>query len=69
MKTNLYDFVMAELQKTKGTWPDVATGSGVSKRTLEKIARKEIPNPGVHTVQKLKDYFTSAKVKQKRKSS
>ena len=57
MEQNIYDFVMAGLDQTKGSWPQVADGSGVSKRTLEKIARREIKDPGVSHIQALADYF------------
>lgn len=48
---------MAELEASKGNWPAVAKGSGVSPRTLEKIARKEIVDPGVSHIEKLAGYF------------
>ncbi len=57
MNTNIYDFVLSHLEKSKGRWSEVSRGSGVSKRTIEKIARKEIQDPGVSHVQKLADYF------------
>lgn len=57
MEQNIYDFVMAGLDQTKGSWPQVADGSGVSKRTLEKIARREIKDPGVSHIQAIADYF------------
>lgn len=56
---SIFDFVLSQLQAAKGQWPKVATGSGVPKRTIEKIARGEIPNPGIHTVEKLAAYFRS----------
>ncbi len=57
---NMYDYVRLRLEATKGRWTAVAEGSGVSKRTIEKIARAEIKDPGVSHVQKLADYFRSA---------
>lgn len=58
MKTiRLHKFVLDKLQETKGRWTDVAARSGVSKRTLEKIARQEIQDPGVSHIQKLVDFF------------
>jgi hypothetical protein len=56
-----YEFVMGQLAATKGQWPAVAEGSGVSKRTLEKIARKEIQDPGVSHIEKLFRYFAAKK--------
>lgn len=57
MQTGIYEYVLRNLEAAKGTWAQVAEGSGVSKRTLEKIARKEIVDPGVSHIQKLADYF------------
>ena len=57
METTMYDFVMYQLQERKGSWPAVSRGSGVSIKTLGKIARREIKDPGVSHVQALYDYF------------
>lgn len=57
METDLYQFVMRELQENKGQWPKIAKGSGVSHRTLSKIARREIKDPGISHIQALHDYF------------
>lgn len=57
MEESIYEYVMAQLQASKGHWPEVAEGSGVSKRTIEKIARKEVQDPGVSIVEKLAAYF------------
>ena len=54
-----YEFVMQQLAAAKGRWPLVAVESGVSIRTLQKIARKEIQDPGVSHVEKLFRYFKS----------
>lgn len=53
----IFDYVLERLESTKGRWTSVAEGSGVPKRTLEKIARREIQDPGVSHIQKLADYF------------
>jgi len=57
MSESLHDFVVASLQATKGRWPEVATGSGVSIRTLSKVARRETRSPTIGTVEKLAKYF------------
>lgn len=57
MSDSIYEFVLHQLQASKGSWRAVADGSGVSLRTLEKIARKEIANPGVIHIEKLASYF------------
>ncbi len=54
---SIYEFVMVRLEKAKGGWPAVAKGSGVSLRTIEKIARKEIKDPGVSHIEKIAGYF------------
>lgn len=61
MEKNIYEFVIDGLQHAKGRWPAVAEGSGVPKRTIEKIARKETPNPGINHIQSLADYFHKQK--------
>lgn len=53
----IYDYVLERLASSRGQWPAVAEGSGVSRRTLEKIARREIADPGVSHIQSLADYF------------
>jgi len=57
MNDSIHEYVIEQLQASKGTWPKVAKGSKVPKRTLEKIARREIADPGVKTVEKLARYF------------
>lgn len=57
MNDTIFEYVLAQLESSKGKWAAVAEGSGVSYRTLEKIARREIKDPGVSHVQKLADYF------------
>jgi len=52
-----YGFVMDCLAQTKGKWPLVAAGSGVSKRTIEKYASGAIKNPGGHNLDRLFLYF------------
>jgi transcriptional regulator with XRE-family HTH domain len=57
MPESIYEYVMAELERSKGRWPAVAEGSGVSRRTIEKIARREIVDPGISHIEKLANYF------------
>jgi hypothetical protein len=57
MQASIHEQVLAHLQATKGRWPVIAKESGVSIRTLSKIARQEIADPGVSHIQKLYDYF------------
>jgi transcriptional regulator with XRE-family HTH domain len=54
---SLFEYVLNELEASKGKWSAVAEGSGVSYRTLEKIARGEIKDPGISHVEKLAKYF------------
>jgi transcriptional regulator with XRE-family HTH domain len=54
---NMHDYVLSRLEQARGRWPQVAVASGVSKRTIEKIARREIVDPGISHIQKLADYF------------
>lgn len=57
MTPSIYAYVMTKLQDYKYRWPAVAEGSGVSRRTIEKIARGEIADPGVSHIEKLARYF------------
>jgi transcriptional regulator with XRE-family HTH domain len=57
MENSLHDYVLERLEAAKGHWAAVAKGSGVSKRTIEKIARREIADPGVSHIEKLAGYF------------
>ncbi len=59
MEESIYERVLAHLQSHKGSWSEVAAGSGVSKRTIEKIARKEIKDPGVSHIEALDRWFES----------
>lgn len=61
MEKPIYDFVMERLKAGEETYQQIATGSGVSRRTVEKIARKEIEDPGVSNIQRLADYFHKRK--------
>jgi hypothetical protein len=58
--TPLHALVVKRLQEAKGRWPEVSRATKVPLRTLEKIARLEIPNPGVRHVERLAAYFNGA---------
>jgi hypothetical protein len=57
MESTMLEYVLVQLWARKGHWTEVAEGSGVPLRTLEKIARKESPDPRVSSVQALYDWF------------
>lgn len=57
MTESIYQFVLDELEKAKGRWPDVARDTDMSLSTLKKIARREVENPGVVHIEKLATYF------------
>ena len=61
MTDSIYAFVLAELELAKGKWSEVADGTGMSKRTIEKIARREIEDPGVSHIEKLATYFRGSR--------
>lgn len=54
---SMYEYVLSQLQAHKGKWSEVAEGSGVPKRSIEKIARREWRDPGVSHIEKLASYF------------
>jgi hypothetical protein len=54
---SIHQYVLQELAKARDNWEGVAKGSKVSKRTIEKIASREIEFPRVDKVEKLANYF------------
>ena len=61
MTQSLHDYVIGQLQAAKGRWREIAEKSDVSLRTLEKIARREIEDPGISHIEKLAGYFRGQK--------
>lgn len=59
MTESIYQYVLDQLQEVKGNWPAVAEESGISLRTIEKIARREVEDPGVSKIERLAAYFRS----------
>ena len=57
MTDSIYQYVLDKLQDAKGEWPAVAQATGMSRRTIEKIARQEVKDPGVSHIEKLAGYF------------
>lgn len=57
MSDSIHRYVLDQLEAAKGDWPAVAKGSGVPIRTVEKIARRETPDPRVSNVEKLAAFF------------
>ncbi|WP_321959735.1 hypothetical protein [Paraburkholderia sp. J69-1] len=50
-------FVRRRLSETRGRWPDVAKGSGISISTIRKIGQGQIKDPAVSKIEALADYF------------
>lgn len=57
MSESIYQYVLDQLEASKGHWPAVASATGMSRRTIEKIARQEVRDPGVSRIEKLAGYF------------
>ena len=57
MEDSIYQYVLAQLQLAKGDWRTVAVETGISIRTIEKIARREVEDPGVSKIEILAKYF------------
>lgn len=57
MTDSIYQYVLDRLEDSKGRWPAVAQATGMSRRTIEKIARQEVKDPGVSHIEKLAAYF------------
>ena len=57
MEQSVYGYVMGQFDSTPLSYQEIADGSGVNKRTVEKIARREIEDPGVSHIEKLERFF------------
>ena len=57
MNTPMHQYTIDQLHEARGHWGTVSTHTGISRRTIEKISRGEIPNPGVHSIEVLAEYF------------
>lgn len=53
----MYQYVLRELQASKGRWPTIAEEAEMSLSTIKKIARQEVTDPGVSLIEKLDKYF------------
>ena len=69
MEQSLHAFVISRLHAAKGSWPAIALATGVSKRTIEKIASGEIEDPGVSHIEKLAGYFREQSKRQPHRSA
>jgi predicted transcriptional regulator len=67
MEQSLHAFVIAQLHEAKGTWPMIAEATGMSNRTIQKIASGEIADPGVSHIEKLAGYFREQSKRQARR--
>lgn len=50
-------FVMEQLRRRKGEWPEISRASEVPYFTISKMAAGTTRNPRVNTVQRLANYF------------
>lgn len=57
MNDSILGFVVGELEQRKGQWPEIASGSGVPYRTVQKIGSGKIRSPRVDKIEKLAKYF------------
>lgn len=62
MEDSIHEYVLSKLAASKGRWPRIAEETGLSKRTIEKIASREIPNPGVVSIETLARHFRQAEL-------
>ena len=54
---SLHDYVVDKLKSGAFSYQQVADGAGMSRRTVEKIARREIEDPGISHIEKLAAFF------------
>lgn len=55
--TPMHQFVIDQLLSSTQTYLEIAEATGLSDRTIAKIARQEIVDPGVSHVETLAQYF------------
>jgi len=60
---DIHGYVLAAFSKTPKTYCEIAEGTKMSVRTVEKVARREAKDPKVSTVQKLYNYFVACESK------
>jgi len=60
---NIYSFVQNSLKSSKGNWRVVCADTGLDYSWLTKLAQGRIPNPSVHKIQTLADYFKKSRRK------
>lgn len=54
---------MEQFARTDLTYGQISGGSDVNIRTVEKIARREIADPGVSHIEKLANFFREREAK------
>jgi len=62
MDQPMLEFVLAELEKRRGTWPAIAKEIEPESwesyySWLSKLAQRRIPDPSVNKIQRLADHF------------
>lgn len=57
MNESILGFVMGRLDAEKGRWPEIAIGSGVPYRTVQKIGSGKSKLPRIDNLEKLAKYF------------
>jgi hypothetical protein len=57
---SLHQVLLTNLRNGPYTYRQVADGTGISVRTVEKIAREEIRDPGLAHAEKLLAFFRKA---------
>lgn len=60
MPESIHQYVLEELARAKGSWPAIAEATGISYRTIEKIARQETEDPGVSLIERLAEHFRAS---------
>jgi len=60
MSEKLLDYVLKQLQTSKGSWPSVAKNTDLDYSWLTKLAQGKIDDPSVRKIQRLADYFRKA---------
>lgn len=65
---SIYQYVLDELEERRGEWKEIARDTGISYRTIQKIARQIVADPGVSRIETLAKYFGGLTVTRRKKA-
>jgi transcriptional regulator with XRE-family HTH domain len=51
------EILRADLDRARGQWPKIASETGLDHSTIARIARADIPNPRIQTVDRIREWL------------